>query len=52
MGKILRKKFILDPQGSNMIFTFFGQQFTHQYLKTDQKQGHIFTRGLGHGVDI
>ncbi|XP_005375148.2 PREDICTED: prostaglandin G/H synthase 2 [Chinchilla lanigera] len=49
---LLRRKFIPDPQGTNMMFTFFAQHFTHQFFKTDQKRGPAFTTGLGHGVDL
>lgn len=47
---LLRKKFIPDPQGTNVMFTFFAQHFTHQFFKTDQKKGPGFTKALGHGV--
>ncbi|XP_003410884.1 prostaglandin G/H synthase 2 [Loxodonta africana] len=49
---LLRRKFIPDPQGTNMMFTFFAQHFTHQFFKTDHKRGPGFTKGLGHGVDL
>ncbi|KAM4642676.1 prostaglandin G/H synthase 2 [Discoglossus pictus] len=49
---LLRKKFIPDPQGTNMMFAFFAQHFTHQFFKTDTKRGAAFTKGLGHGVDL
>ncbi|XP_049632446.1 prostaglandin G/H synthase 2 isoform X1 [Suncus etruscus] len=49
---LLRRKFIPDPQGTNMMFTFFAQHFTHQFFKTDHKRGPAFTKGLGHGVDL
>ncbi|MBN3293656.1 PGH2 synthase, partial [Polypterus senegalus] len=49
---LLRRKFIPDPQGTNLMFAFFAQHFTHQFFKTDQKKGPAFTRGLGHGVDL
>ncbi|XP_048212396.1 prostaglandin G/H synthase 2 [Perognathus longimembris pacificus] len=49
---LLRRKFIPDPQGTNMMFAFFAQHFTHQFFKTDQKRGPAFTKGLGHGVDL
>uniref|UniRef100_A0A8C6GT41 Prostaglandin-endoperoxide synthase n=1 Tax=Mus spicilegus TaxID=10103 RepID=A0A8C6GT41_MUSSI len=53
LGKVLlRREFIPDPRGSNMMFAFFAQHFTHQFFKTDQKRGPGFTRGLGHGVDL
>lgn len=47
---LLRRKFIPDPQGTNVMFTFFAQHFTHQFFKTDHKRGPAFTRALGHGV--
>lgn len=49
---LLRRKFIPDPQGTNMMFAFFAQHFTHQFFKTDLKRGPAFTKGLGHGVDL
>ncbi|KAL7984815.1 hypothetical protein Chor_003385 [Crotalus horridus] len=49
---LLRRKFIPDPQGTNVMFTFFAQHFTHQYFKTDIQKGPGFTKGLGHGVDL
>ncbi|XP_030428486.1 prostaglandin G/H synthase 2 [Gopherus evgoodei] len=49
---LLRKKFIPDPQGTNMMFTFFAQHFTHQFFKTDHHKGPAFTKALGHGVDL
>ncbi|XP_060088369.1 prostaglandin G/H synthase 2 [Heteronotia binoei] len=49
---LLRRKFIPDPQGSNIMFTFFAQHFTHQYFKTDHHKGPAFTKALGHGVDL
>ncbi|XP_053549836.1 prostaglandin G/H synthase 2 [Bombina bombina] len=49
---LLRKKFIPDPQGTNMMFAFFAQHFTHQFFKTDTKKGAAFTKALGHGVDL
>ncbi|XP_032993591.1 prostaglandin G/H synthase 1 [Lacerta agilis] len=48
----LRKKFHPDPQGTNLMFAFFAQHFTHQFFKTSGKMGHGFTRALGHGVDL
>ncbi|XP_063154496.1 prostaglandin G/H synthase 2-like [Candoia aspera] len=48
---LLRRKFIPDPQGTNVMFTF-AQHFTHQYFKTDTQKGPAFTKGLGHGVDL
>ncbi|XP_043941254.1 prostaglandin G/H synthase 2 [Protopterus annectens] len=49
---LLRRKFIPDPQGTSLMFTFFAQHFTHQFFKTDHHRGPEFTRGLGHGVDL
>uniref|UniRef100_A0A8C5MQC6 Prostaglandin G/H synthase 1 n=1 Tax=Leptobrachium leishanense TaxID=445787 RepID=A0A8C5MQC6_9ANUR len=47
-----REKFIPDPQGTNLLFAFFAQHFTHQFFKTYGKMGRGFTKGLGHGVDL
>ncbi|XP_067893489.1 prostaglandin G/H synthase 2-like [Heterodontus francisci] len=49
---LMRKKFVPDPQKTNMMFAFFAQHFTHQFFKTDQRRGPEFTKGLGHGVDL
>ncbi|XP_030873752.1 prostaglandin G/H synthase 1 isoform X2 [Leptonychotes weddellii] len=49
---LLRRKFIPDPQGSNLMFAFFAQHFTHQFFKTSGKMGPGFTKALGHGVDL
>ncbi|XP_053325241.1 prostaglandin G/H synthase 2 [Spea bombifrons] len=49
---LLRRKFIPDPQGTNIMFAFFAQHFTHQFFKTDTKRGAAFTKALGHGVDL
>nr|XP_060630500.1 prostaglandin G/H synthase 2 [Anolis sagrei ordinatus] len=49
---LMRRKFIPDPQGTNVMFTFFAQHFTHQFFKTDHHKGPEFTKGLGHGVDL
>lgn len=49
---LLRRQFIPDPQGSNIMFAFFAQHFTHQFFKTDVKRGAAFTKALGHGVDL
>ncbi|XP_042334158.1 prostaglandin G/H synthase 1 isoform X1 [Sceloporus undulatus] len=48
----LRRTFHPDPQGTNLMFAFFAQHFTHQFFKTSGKMGHGFTRALGHGVDL
>ncbi|XP_069593335.1 prostaglandin G/H synthase 2 [Ranitomeya imitator] len=49
---LLRRQFIPDPQGTNVMFAFFAQHFTHQFFKTDVKRGAAFTKALGHGVDL
>ncbi|MGH0182421.1 UNVERIFIED_CONTAM: hypothetical protein FKN15_009289 [Acipenser sinensis] len=48
---LLRKNFIPDPQGTNLMFAFFAQHFTHQFFKTHNRMGLGFTKALGHGVD-
>ncbi|NWU93646.1 PGH1 synthase, partial [Upupa epops] len=49
---LLRQRFEADPQGSNLMFAFFAQHFTHQFFKTSGKMGRGFTKALGHGVDL
>ncbi|APT40274.1 Rh10 [macacine betaherpesvirus 3] len=49
---LLRRTFTPDPQGTNLMFAFFGQHFTHQFFRTDLARGPAFTKGLGHGVDL
>jgi prostaglandin-endoperoxide synthase 2 len=44
-----RTEFKPDPRGSNALFTFFAQHFTHQFFKTDFQRGPGFQWG-GHGV--
>lgn len=46
-----RRTFRPDPQGSNLIFAFFAQHFTHQFFKTYNSMGVGFTKALAHGVD-
>ncbi|XP_067294161.1 prostaglandin G/H synthase 1 [Pseudorasbora parva] len=46
-----RRKFRPDPQGTNLMFAFFAQHFTHQFFRTHNRVGLGFTKGLGHGVD-
>lgn len=46
----LRREFRPDPQGTNLMFGFFAQHFTHQFFKTHNRMGLGFTKGLGHGV--
>lgn len=45
-----RRTFRPDPQGSNLMFAFFAQHFTHQFFKTYNRMGLGFTKALGHGV--
>ncbi|XP_053469811.1 prostaglandin G/H synthase 2 [Ictalurus furcatus] len=49
---LVRRKFIPDPQGTNLMFAFFAQHFTHQFFKTDMKRGPAFTMAKNHGVDL
>ncbi|KAG5276282.1 hypothetical protein AALO_G00130150 [Alosa alosa] len=49
---LLRRRFIPDPQRSNLMFAFFAQHFTHQFFKSDMKKGPAFTRAVNHGVDL
>uniref|UniRef100_A0A8B9TJR5 Prostaglandin G/H synthase 1 n=1 Tax=Anas platyrhynchos TaxID=8839 RepID=A0A8B9TJR5_ANAPL len=49
---LLRHKFEADPRGTNLMFAFFAQHFTHQFFKTSGKMGRGFTKALGHGVDL
>ncbi|KAM9068570.1 prostaglandin G/H synthase 1 isoform X1 [Sarcophilus harrisii] len=49
---LLRNEFVPDPQGTNLLFAFFAQHFTHQFFKTSGKMGPGFTKALGHGVDL
>ncbi|XP_053181254.1 prostaglandin G/H synthase 1 [Scomber japonicus] len=46
-----RKQFRPDPQGTNLMFAFMAQHFTHQFFKTDHAVQGGFTKALGHGVD-
>ncbi|XP_075761724.1 prostaglandin G/H synthase 1 isoform X2 [Pelodiscus sinensis] len=49
---LLRRQFQRDPRGTNLMFAFFAQHFTHQFFKTSGKMGPGFTKALGHGVDL
>ncbi|NP_001165867.1 prostaglandin G/H synthase 2 precursor [Oryzias latipes] len=49
---LMRRKFIPDPQGTSLMFAFFAQHFTHQFFKSDMKNGPAFTVAQGHGVDL
>ncbi|KAG7221314.1 hypothetical protein INR49_017381 [Caranx melampygus] len=46
-----RTKFRPDPQGTNLMFAFMAQHFTHQFFKTNHEVSGGFTKALGHGVD-
>ncbi|XP_049619146.1 prostaglandin G/H synthase 1 isoform X1 [Syngnathus scovelli] len=46
-----RQIFRADPAGTNMMFAFMAQHFTHQFFRTDRNVRGGFTKGLGHGVD-
>ncbi|XP_052223154.1 prostaglandin G/H synthase 2-like isoform X2 [Dreissena polymorpha] len=46
-----RTQFKPETMGSNALFTFFAQHFTHQFFKTDFRRGPGFQWG-GHGVDV
>lgn len=45
-----RRKFRPDPQGTNLMFAFMAQHFTHQFFKTNLKVQAGFTLASGHGV--
>eukprot|EP00111_Clytia_hemisphaerica_P016397 TCONS_00048548-protein len=45
-----RKEFKPEPSGTNVLFAFFAQFFTHQFFKTDFKRGPNYQWG-NHGVD-
>lgn len=46
-----RSKFLPEPMGSNLLFTFFAQHFSHMFFKTDFQRGPAFQWG-NHGVDV
>uniref|UniRef100_A0AAV2MQE7 Prostaglandin G/H synthase 1 n=1 Tax=Knipowitschia caucasica TaxID=637954 RepID=A0AAV2MQE7_KNICA len=46
-----RKKFRPDPRGTNLMFAFMAQHFTHQFFKTKHEVKAGFTKAFGHGVD-
>uniref|UniRef100_A0A4X2LJ33 Prostaglandin G/H synthase 1 n=1 Tax=Vombatus ursinus TaxID=29139 RepID=A0A4X2LJ33_VOMUR len=49
---LMRNEFVPSPLGTNLMFAFFAQHFTHQFFKTAGKMGPGFTKALGHGVDL
>ncbi|XP_029019503.1 prostaglandin G/H synthase 1 [Betta splendens] len=46
-----RRTFRPDPQGTNVMFAFMAQHFTHQFFSTKHGENGAFTKALGHGVD-
>ncbi|KAK7094706.1 prostaglandin G/H synthase 2-like [Littorina saxatilis] len=46
-----RTKFLPEPTGSNVLFSYFAQHFTHMFFKTDFQKGPGFQWG-NHGVDM
>uniref|UniRef100_T1IVL4 prostaglandin-endoperoxide synthase n=1 Tax=Strigamia maritima TaxID=126957 RepID=T1IVL4_STRMM len=46
-----RKKFILDPHGTNLLFAYYAQHFTHQFFRTKWNEGPGITTG-SEGVDM
>lgn len=47
-----RKEFIPNNLGSNVLFAFFAQHFTHQFFQTDFKRGPAYTLNQNHQVDM
>lgn len=45
-----RRTFRPDPQGTNLMFAFFAQHFTHQFFKTYNRMGLGYTKAIAHGV--
>ncbi|KAF2356542.1 hypothetical protein FHG87_012701 [Trinorchestia longiramus] len=45
-----RKKFLPEPHGTNLLFQYYAQHFTHQFFRTNYTMGPQFTKGNG-GVD-
>lgn len=46
-----RKEFIPEPRGTNILFAYYAQHFSHQFFRTDKARGPGFTRGTD-GVDV
>jgi prostaglandin-endoperoxide synthase 2 len=46
-----RKQFIAEPHGTNILFAYYAQHFSHQFFRTDKAKGPGFTRG-NDGVDV
>lgn len=41
----LRREFKPEPYGTNVLFLYYAQHFTHQFFRTDFKKGPQFTMG-------
>lgn len=46
-----RREFLPEPHGTNLLFQYYAQHFTHQFFRTNYTMGPQFTKGLG-GVDV
>lgn len=46
-----RREFIPEPHGTNVLFAYYAQHFTHQFFHTDWEAGPGFTLA-GEGVDV
>jgi prostaglandin-endoperoxide synthase 2 len=46
-----RKEFIAEPHGTNILFAYYAQHFSHQFFRTDRARGPAFTKG-NDGVDV
>ncbi|KAI9553283.1 putative cyclooxygese [Daphnia sinensis] len=46
-----RKEFIAEPHGTNILFAYYAQHFSHQFFRTDRARGAAFTKG-NDGVDV
>ena len=46
-----RKEFIPEPKGTNILFAYYAQHFSHQFFRTDKARGPAFTSGTD-GVDV
>ncbi|KAM9808154.1 prostaglandin G/H synthase 1-like [Neosynchiropus ocellatus] len=46
-----RGTFIPNSQGTNLMFAFMAQHFTHQFFHSDRSAPAGFTKARGHGVD-
>lgn len=46
-----RKAFRPEPSGTNVLFAYYAQHFSHQFLRTDKARGPAFTSGTD-SVDV